>query len=95
MKTIVCVIGICLLIPCFSFAAQNLISEATSECIECHITFQPGIVADWQKSRHAATTPAQAMQADELALKVSNNSCTRNPQGYGRGMCRMPHATAG
>ena len=81
MNPIVCVIWICLLTPCFSFAAENLISEATSECIECHITFQPGIVADWQKSRHASTTPAKAMQADILALKVSNKAVPENLRG--------------
>jgi hydroxylamine dehydrogenase len=91
MKPIVFVTGICLLITCFSSAAENLISEATSECIECHITFQPGIVADWQKSRHAATTPAQAMQADELALKVSNKAVPETLRGTAVGCaeCHM------
>ena len=49
MKPIVCTLWICLLIPCFSSAAEVVLSEATSECIDCHSTFQPGIVADWQK----------------------------------------------
>ena len=34
-------------------AAAPVISEATSECIDCHASIHPGIVKDWQTSRHA------------------------------------------
>ena len=54
-------------------AAQDVpVSEATQECLDCHAIFHPGIVEGWKKSRHAAITPAEAMQADGLALKVSS-----------------------
>ncbi|MDJ0668281.1 MAG: multiheme c-type cytochrome [Desulfobacterales bacterium] len=54
-------------------AAQEVpVSEATQECLDCHAVFHPGIVEGWKKSRHAAITPAEAMQADDLALKVSS-----------------------
>ena len=91
MKPFVYAIWICLLIPCFSSAAGVLVSEATSECIDCHVTFQPGIVADWQKSRHASTTPAQAIQAEELALKVSSKDVPENLMGTSVGCaeCHM------
>lgn len=91
MKPIVCAIWICLLIPCLSPAAEVLISEASSECIDCHTTFQPGIIADWQKSRHAMTTPGQAMQADALALKVSSKNVPTELQGTAVGCaeCHM------
>ena len=29
------------------------ISEASQECMDCHASITPGIVADWQRSRHA------------------------------------------
>ncbi len=47
------------------------ISEATQECLDCHATYHPGIVAGWQKSRHAAITPKTAMAVKGLGLKVS------------------------
>ena len=78
MKSIALVIWIWLLIPGLSAAAEVPISEATGECIDCHTIFQPGIVADWRKSRHASTTPAQAMQVETLALKVSNREVPEN-----------------
>ena len=78
MKSIAFVLGIWLLIPGLASAEEVRISEATGECIDCHTTFQPGIVADWQKSRHAAATPAQAMQVEALALKVSNRDVPEN-----------------
>ncbi len=91
MKLIVCVIGLCFLIPGLSSAAEVMLSEATSECIDCHTTFQPGIVADWQNSRHAMSTPAQAMQADDLALKVSSKDVPENLRGTAVGCaeCHM------
>lgn len=65
---------ICLLIPASSAGTELPISEATSECIDCHTTFQPGIVEDWQQSRHARITPTQAMQTDALSRKVSSDT---------------------
>ena len=55
-----------------AFGGDTPVSEATQECLDCHAVFHPGIVEGWKKSRHAAITPAEAMQADELALKVSS-----------------------
>lgn len=46
-------------------------SEATMECILCHEMATPGIVSDWQSSRHARVTPAEAMKADELERRIS------------------------
>jgi len=52
-------------------ADEAPISEATEECLGCHTTFHPGIVADWFKSRHATVTPAAARAKDELERRVS------------------------
>jgi hydroxylamine dehydrogenase len=61
-----------LLYPHAGVGGEIPVSEATQACLECHAVFHPGIVADWQASRHAATTPARAMKADALARKVSS-----------------------
>ncbi len=58
--------------PNISSAQEVPVSDATQECLDCHAVFHPGIVEGWKTSRHAAITPAEAMQADELALKVSS-----------------------
>jgi hypothetical protein len=50
-------------------ASEN--SGETQACLECHRTVSPGIVADWQKSWHAKTTPTEAIKKDPKFLKVS------------------------
>ena len=61
-------------------AAEPVISEATSECIDCHSSIHPGIVKDWQTSRHAMITPKKAMEVDGIARKVSSTSVPENLQ---------------
>jgi hypothetical protein len=53
-------------------AAELKISEASQACIECHGVIHPGLVQDWQRSRHSKTTPGQALAVKGLGLKVSN-----------------------
>ena len=50
------------------------ISEDTETCLECHANLHPGIVEAWRQSRHAATTPAEALKAKGLSLKVSSKN---------------------
>jgi hypothetical protein len=52
---------------------QAAVSEATEECLECHVTIHPGIVSDWRNSRHAMMTPEAAMAVKGLANKLSAN----------------------
>jgi hydroxylamine dehydrogenase len=54
------------------------VSESTAECLECHSAIHPGIVKDWQDSRHARITPKQAMAAEGQALKVSSPTVPGN-----------------
>lgn len=49
-------------------------SEATEQCLACHADATPGIVADWEKSRHSRITPLDARQIKGLSLKVSSDS---------------------
>ncbi|MDH3886831.1 MAG: hydroxylamine oxidase, partial [Desulfobacterales bacterium] len=46
--------------------ADGSVSEATAECIDCHASIHPGIVRDWQNSRHAKIPPQNAMAVDGL-----------------------------
>jgi len=47
------------------------VSEATQECLSCHEVTNPGIVEDWRRSRHARTTPGDALKKNELERRVS------------------------
>jgi len=47
------------------------VSGQTEECLMCHASITPGIVADWQNSRHAQVTPAEALEKDKLSRRVS------------------------
>ena len=40
-------------------------------CVFCHERATPGIVVDWQRSRHALMTPEKAMEADPMARRMS------------------------
>jgi hypothetical protein len=53
-----------------STAADLPISEASSECIDCHLSVHPGIVKDWQNSRHDKITPQKAIVVEGLARKI-------------------------
>ncbi|MGD8372291.1 MAG: multiheme c-type cytochrome [Syntrophobacterales bacterium] len=58
-----------LLFPALSWAAE--MSDATAECLECHVSIAPGMVAAWQNSRHARTSPEEALEKTELEKRVS------------------------
>jgi hypothetical protein len=67
-------VGILLFPASNSLAADLPISEATSECIDCHSSVHPGIVQDWQNSRHAKIALKDAMAVEGPARKVSSNT---------------------
>ena len=52
--------------------AEPPLSEDTEECLECHATVTPGIVQDWQMSRHASQTPASALGLEPIARRISS-----------------------
>jgi len=53
-----------------AFAAEAAVSEATRQCLECHESVHPGIVADWKQSRHAVMTPKQALLVKDRNQKI-------------------------
>lgn len=56
------------------------ISDSTAECLDCHSSIHPGIVKDWQQSRHAQITPKTAMAVEGLARKVSAKNVSEELQ---------------
>ncbi|MGA6926748.1 MAG: multiheme c-type cytochrome [Desulfosarcina sp.] len=56
-----------------ALSAEAPVSDATQECLGCHATYHPGIVADWQKSRHAMSTPKAAMAVEEIKRRMSGS----------------------
>ena len=74
MRNTILILILTLLLPVPILAVDgNLapVSLQTEECIGCHIIATPGIVKDWQSSRHSRTIPAQALKKEKLA-KISN-----------------------
>ena len=55
-------------------AAQ--ISGDTEACIDCHSVVTPGIVADWQKSRHFKVSPAEGLLKDKRQRRISTDAVT-------------------
>ena len=65
----VVVVSMVMVGPCAGKDAP--MSGATEECIGCHSTVTPDIVADWKKSRHARITPAEALKKSERERRIS------------------------
>jgi len=50
------------------------LSEQSEKCVGCHEEYTPGIVADWRMSRHAVTTPEEALAKPTIQRRVSNDA---------------------
>jgi hypothetical protein len=55
-------------------AAEVPLSNETKSCLNCHKGLTSGIVKDWQKSRHAQTTPEEALGKPAIERRVSADS---------------------
>ncbi len=58
-----------LLVPVAAFAAS--VSSETQSCLRCHKGLTPGIVADWESSRHSRTTPEEALKNPAIQRRIS------------------------
>lgn len=79
-------LALCLLwnaVPIAGAAAPH--SADTQECLACHVQATPGIVSDWQRSRHAQVTPAEAMAVEPLSRKVSSPNVPEGLKGHSVG----------
>jgi cytochrome c553 len=79
------------LLATVSDAVEVKVSEASQACIECHRVIHPGIVGDWERSRHSRLTPKEAMAVKGLGLKVSSPSVPEELQGVAVG-CAECHS---
>jgi hypothetical protein len=68
------------------------LSDASTECIDCHEMIHPGIVSGWKKSRHARITPRKALAANSLAKRVSASSVAAELQDVAVG-CAECHTS--
>jgi len=50
------------------------ISKETQTCLSCHSIVTPGIVADWEKSRHSTISPEEAIKKPSLERRVSSKN---------------------
>jgi len=51
---------------------QIPVSEESQTCIDCHEMYNPGLVMDWRSSRHARTSPGQAMSKPKASRRISS-----------------------
>ncbi|WP_373501838.1 multiheme c-type cytochrome [Desulfococcus sp.] len=71
-RTVCFLLFACCLLPVSeAVCARAPVSEATEECLGCHSTLHPGIVEDWQKSRHARIAPRDALKEKPIARRIS------------------------
>lgn len=68
-----------LLAICVAAAVNDVATAAepsadTQACLDCHAVVTPGIVADWQDSRHARVTPAAAVAQEPRQRRISTES---------------------
>ncbi len=47
------------------------ISPETESCLTCHRTVTPGIVADWESSRHSRVSPGEGLKKPFLERRIS------------------------
>lgn len=90
---LICFLICCLMIyyPAVPAFAQESVkispptSEETKICIECHTHYSPGIVEDWLKSRHSASTPEDALKKPVSERRVSAQSFPENSKSVAVG----------
>lgn len=72
MQVAILVAVLFLFFPSHSRAAE--ISDSTAECLDCHASVAPGMVAAWESSRHARISPLEGLKMQELERRVSAKS---------------------
>lgn len=53
---------------------SQFISPETQGCLACHRSVTPGIVGDWETSRHSRIIPSQALQKPHFERRISTDS---------------------
>ena len=52
---------------------KKFISDDTQNCLDCHREVSPGLVKDWETSRHAQMTPGEGLKKPRLGRRVSTD----------------------
>lgn len=73
---------IAILVLSFKNPSNISISPQSQECIDCHRTVTPGIIADWERSLHAKTTPDEGKQKTELSRRISSKTIPAELSNY-------------
>ncbi len=71
MKPLILVVWLVFLFCGAAADATTPTSEDTETCISCHARVTPGIVADWENSRHSNVRPAEALKKDNIERRIS------------------------
>jgi len=66
-------------------------SKQTEECIGCHIYINPGLVASWEESRHAQSTPFAGLQKKAIERRISTGEIAEELKNVAVG-CYECHA---
>lgn len=85
------VLVVALLIPASGASQTGEVSEATEACLDCHSSISPGIVADWQRSRHARVSVDDALLKPMLERRVAPSGFPDEMRGIVVG-CAECHA---
>jgi hydroxylamine dehydrogenase len=56
---------------CATDISSPPLSDETQQCLGCHESYLPGIVADWRSGRHAQTTPEAAQAKPSAQRRIS------------------------
>jgi len=51
---------------------KEVISDDTQSCLTCHREISPGMVKDWENSRHGRMTPQEGLKKTKLERRVSS-----------------------
>ena len=62
-------------------STEPTISDDSQTCIDCHEMVTPGIVRDWETSRHSKSSIAKALAKDELERRISLTNVPENIDG--------------
>jgi hypothetical protein len=49
---------------------KEVLSDDTQNCLTCHREISPGIVKDWENSRHGRMTPREGLKKTQLERRV-------------------------
>ncbi len=74
LNTTLHILLLCTLVAAPAGLSAAELSAESEACIDCHAIVTPGIVGDWQMSRHARVTPAEGMAQEPRQRRISTDA---------------------